>query len=248
MRSTGPASAPIRRERRQPGGPFCYPDGVADTLDFYFDVISPYVYIADARLASLRAHRPDLEIVYHPVLFAAILNHWGQLGPAEIGPKREFTFKDVTRRCAEHGLPLQGPASHPFNPLTALRAILAADPEQRPRALTAVLRAGWADGRELGDPQVIAAALTAAGLPGYALVARAADPEIKAGLARETEQALARGVFGVPSFLVKGELLWGQDRLGDVEAILDGRDPVDPARLSRLLSHPSSAVRPGSKR
>jgi 2-hydroxychromene-2-carboxylate isomerase len=221
---------------------------VADTIDFYFDVISPYVYIADARLPALRARRPNLDIVYHPVLFAGLLNHWGQLGPAEIGPKREFTFKDVARRCAEHGLPLVGPASHPFNPLTALRAILATDPPLRPRALTAILRAGWADGRELGDPNVIAAALTAAGLPGVALVARATDPDIKAGLIRETEQALARGVFGVPTFLVKGQLLWGQDRLVDIDPILDGRDPADSADARRLLSHPASAVRPGSKR
>lgn len=221
---------------------------MADTIDFYFDVISPYVYIAEARLGSLRARRPDLVIVYRPVLFAAILGHWGQLGPAEIPAKRAFTFKDVVRRCSELGLPFRGAATHPFNPLTALRALLAAPEDLRPRAAAAVLRAGWGDGAELGDPAAIAAALTAAGLPGDDLVARAADPAIKAALAAETEQAIARGVFGVPSFLARGEVLWGQDRLADLEPILAGRDPVTPELLAGLLTRPSSAVRPGSRR
>src|SRR5690606_37276710 len=128
--------------------------------------------------------------------------------------------KDVVRRCHEFGLSLRGPKSHPFNPLTAQRAILAADPDQRPAATAAILRAGWGDGAELGDPAVIAAALRGAGLPGDALVARAADPAIKAALIAETEAAVAQGVFGVPSFLVRlqkdgdqtpGERLWGQD-------------------------------------
>lgn len=221
---------------------------MSDTIDFYFDVISPYVYIADARLRALLARRPGLTVVYRPVLFAAILGHWGQLGPAEIPAKRAFTFQDVVRRCSELGLPLRGTATHPFNPLSALRALSAVPEDQRPRAAAAVLRAGWGDGGELGDPSVVAAALTSAGLPGAELVARAHDPDIKAALARETEQAIARGVFGVPSYLVRGQVLWGQDRIADIEPILDGRDPVTADMIAALLARPSSAVRPGSKR
>lgn len=221
---------------------------VRDTVDFYFDVISPYVYIADARVQALLARRPDLTVVYRPVLFAAILGHWGQLGPAEIPAKRTFTFKDVVRRCSEVGLPLRGTATHPFNPLIALRALHAVAEDQRPRAAAAVLRAGWGDGGELGDPAVVAAALTSVDLPGDALVARAQDPAIKAALARDTEQAIARGVFGVPSFLVRGQVLWGQDRIADIEPILDDRDPVTTEMITELLARPSSAVRPGAKR
>lgn len=216
---------------------------MADTIDFYFDVISPYVYIAEALLRRLRERHPEVTVVYRPVLFAALLKHWGQLGPAEIPAKRVFTFKDILRRCAEHGLPLRGPASHPFNPLTAQRAILAAAPEQRPTAAAAVLHAGWAEGAELGDPAAIVAALDRAGLPGATLVARAADPDIKAALVAESEQAIARGVFGVPSYQVRGELLWGQDRLRDVEAVLAGRDPVEPDAIATLLARPASANR-----
>lgn len=216
---------------------------MADAIEFYFDVISPYVYIAEALLRRLCERHPGVTVVYRPVLFAGLLKHWGQLGPAEIPAKRVFMFKDILRRCAEHDLPLRGPASHPFNPLTALRSIAAAAPEQRPAATAAILRAGWADGRELGDPAVITAALDAAGLPGAELVARAAEPDIKAALVQETEQAIARGVFGVPSYHVRGELVWGQDRLRDVEAILSGRDPVTPDALAAILARQASASR-----
>jgi len=216
---------------------------MAETIDFFFDVISPYVYIADALLPSLRARHPDVTIVYRPILFAAVLKHWGQLGPAEIPAKRVFTFKDILRRCAEHDLPLRGPASHPFNPLTAQRAILAAAPEQRAAATTAIARAGWAEGAELSDPAVIVAALDRAGLPGAELVARTADPAIKTALAAECERAIALGVFGVPSWLVRGELIWGQDRLRDVEAVLAGRDPVRPDAIDQILTRPASANR-----
>lgn len=221
---------------------------MAESIEFFFDVISPYVYIADHRLRALAAGRADLTVVYRPVLFAAILGHWGQLGPAEIPAKRDFTFRDVIRRCHEHGLALRGTATHPFNPLLALRALTAVPDAERPAAAAAVLRAGWGDGGELSDPAVLTAALTAVDLPGAELVRRAQDPDIKAALTRETERAISLGVFGVPTFHVRGEVLWGQDRIVDIDPILAGRDPVTPERIAPILSHPSSAQRPGAKR
>ncbi len=220
---------------------------MAEVIDFYFDVISPYVYIAEARLVRLLREDSGLQVRYRPILFAALLNHWGQRGPAEMAAKRVFTFKDVIRRCAEHGLAIRGPATHPFNPLTAQRALLAAPEERRADATAAVLRAGWAEGRELGDPAVIAAALRSVGLDGEALVARAGDPAVKAALAAETTEAIERGVFGVPSFVVRGEVLWGQDRVSDIGPILAGRDPVTEEQIAAMLARPSSAVRPGSR-
>lgn len=216
----------------------------AKQLDFYADPISPYVHIAWHRLKLLQAERPDIEVTVRPVLFAALLAHGGQLGPAEIPAKRVFTFKDVWRRCAELGLLVRGPAKHPFNPLTALRAVLAAPEPARARAFEAVLNAGWTDGRDLGDPTVIADALAAAGLDGPALVASTHDPLIKQALVDATQAAIARGVFGVPTFGVGDELVWGQDRLADAVRILDGQDPIDPAFMATVLSRPAGAVRP----
>lgn len=213
-------------------------------IDFYADPISPYVYIAWHRLLALRARRPGLTVTVRPVLFAALLAHTGQLGPAEIPSKRVFTFKDVLRRCAEHGIPVKGPKTHPFNPLLALRAVTAADAADRERAFAAVLAAGWTHGHDLADPDVIREALSRAGLDGPALIAAAAEPAIKSSLAQATAAAIARGVFGVPTFAVGDELVWGQDRLGDVEHVLDGRDPIDPALAAEILARPAGAVRP----
>jgi len=213
-------------------------------IDFYADPISPYVYIAWHRLRALQARRTELQIRVRPILFAALLAHGGQLGPAEIPSKRVFTFKDVWRRCAEHGIPVRGPSTHPFNPLLALRAITAAAEPDRPRALTAVLACGWAHGHDLADPAAITAALNAAGLDGPALIAATTNPIIKQALVDETRQAIDRGVFGVPTFGVGAELVWGQDRIGDVENILDGRDAIDPVLMAAVLARPAGAQRP----
>lgn len=213
-------------------------------LDFYADPISPYVFIAWHRLKLLRAERPDITVTLRPVLFAALLAHGGQLGPAEIPAKRVFTFKDVWRRCAELGLQVRGPATHPFNPLTALRAVLAAPEADRARAFEAVLAAGWAHGHDMADPAALARALSDAGLDGPALLAATNDPAVKQALVDATQTAIARGVFGVPTFGVGDELVWGQDRLVDAVRVLDGRDPVDPAAMAAVLARPAGAVRP----
>ncbi|MFY0540842.1 DsbA family protein [Nannocystis pusilla] len=159
------------------------------------------------------------------------------MGPARSGRDPEQARVHVQghpapRRRAGRAAPRARVA--PVQSLTAQRAILAAAPEQRAAATTAIARAGWGEGAELGDPAVLVAALGRAGLPGAALVARAGDPDIKAGLVAATEQAIALGVFGVPSFLVRGELVWGQDRLRDVEAVLAGRDPATPEAAAQL--------------
>lgn len=215
----------------------------ATTIDFYADPISPYVYLACHQLGRLRAERPDLQIHVRPVLLAGLLGHFGQLGPAEIAPKRVFTFKDIVRRCHDLGLPLAGPATHPFNPLAALRAVLAAPAADRLRALTAIVDAGWGEGADLGEPAAIAGALTRVGLDGPALLAAGALPDHKQALIAATGEAAALGVFGVPTFGVRGELIFGQDRLPDALRVLAGEDPVAPEQLARMLARPAGATR-----
>ncbi len=214
------------------------------SLEFYADPISPYVYIAWHRLKTLLEGRPELHVHVRPVLLAGLLGHFGQLGPAEIAPKRVFTFKDVARRCHELDLPLRGPATHPFNPLTALRAILATPEHERGRALGAIVDAGWGHGIDLADPVALKDALDHVGLDGAALLAATHDPAIKQQLVHATEAAAARGVFGVPTFAVADELVFGQDRLPDVLHILAGTDPVDPAQVAAMLARPAGAQRP----
>jgi 2-hydroxychromene-2-carboxylate isomerase len=217
---------------------------VADTIDFYFDVISPYVYIADARLPALRARRPQLEVVYHPVLFAGLLNHWGQLGPAEIPPKREFVFRQVSRRAAALGLPMQPPPSHPFNPLLGLRlASLELPPADQRRLIDILYRATWGGGPGITDPAAVASLLDEAGFAGEQLIAEAQSPAGKQRVLDRSAAAIAAGVFGVPTMIVDGELFWGEDSFTELEQVLRGEDTLDREGMARWASLPASADR-----
>jgi 2-hydroxychromene-2-carboxylate isomerase len=214
------------------------------TVDFYFDYLSPYAYLAALAAPDLCA-RHEARLQFRPVLFAGLLDHWGQRGPAEIAPKGFFALRSCLRYARQRGIPLRMPTYHPFNPLTALRATLAAGAdEDRPRAVRALFELGWAEGRDLGDAAEIERALTAAGLDGRALVAAASDGDIKAALRKETEAAIAEGVFGIPTMIVDGELFWGLDQLEYLELFLEGRDPIAGVDLSELVSKGSTARRP----
>lgn len=211
---------------------------------FFFDFISPYAYLAWSDAKALAA-RDGLEVSFEPILFAGLLNHWGQLGPAEIGPKRTFTFKDAYRRAHDRGLTLVPPATHPFNPLTALRL---AQPEvageQQRAVVDALYHHGWGEGGELGDPAAIRRVLERAGLD-PALVERTREPEVKERLKARTADAVAQGVFGVPTFLAERdgarELFWGHDRFTDLERWLAGEDPA--AAIEATLERAASADR-----
>jgi 2-hydroxychromene-2-carboxylate isomerase len=171
-----------------------------------FDVISPFAYLAFPRLPELAQHA-QLELV--PVLLAGLLQHFGQLGPAEIAPKRRFTYRFTLWRARRSGLPMRFPPAHPFNPLAALRLVIAAGSDQR--AAGAVLDAVFRDGRDVSDPAVIGelARLLGVSDPQGAV----SDSAIKQRLRDNTEWAAARGVFGVPTLLIGDELFWGCDAM-----------------------------------
>lgn len=216
-------------------------------ITFYFDFISPYAYVAWSqihRLAGAHAVRPV------PVLFAALLDHHGQRGPAEIPAKRAYIFKDVWRKAHRFGLPpVVPPPAHPFNPLTALRvtALLDGKAEQR-AAIDALFRATWAGGGGVDGPARVAEVLTGIDLDGPRLVAEANEPDAKARVRANTEAAIADGAFGVPTMIVNGELFWGVDALEALADHLAGKDPLPRDLLARWKDLPATATRPGSTR
>ncbi|HEY0767544.1 MAG TPA: 2-hydroxychromene-2-carboxylate isomerase [Steroidobacteraceae bacterium] len=173
-------------------------------VSWVYDVISPFAYLAFPQLSRLPA-RVNVEFV--PVLFAALLEHFGQLGPAEIPSKRRFTYRFVLWRARSLGIPMRMPPAHPFNPLAALRLIIAAGSDQR--AAGTVLDAVYRDGRDVADPVVIADLARALGVadPQAAL----SDATIKQRLRDNTSWASGRGIFGVPTLVVGTELFWGHD-------------------------------------
>jgi 2-hydroxychromene-2-carboxylate isomerase len=214
------------------------------TIRFHFDFLSPYAYVAWHGIHAL-AERAGAEVEPVPVVLAALLNHHGQRGPAEIPAKRVYVFKDALRRAALADLPLAMPPSHPFNPLLGLRAVLASPPEHRRALIDGLYEATWGGVGSPGidQPDEVARVAAAIGLDGEALVARAAAPEVKGALRTSTEQAIALGVFGVPSMLVGQELFWGLDSFDLLERHLKGQDPLTPELLAGLRDVPASASR-----
>jgi 2-hydroxychromene-2-carboxylate isomerase len=210
-------------------------------LRFYFDFVSPYAYIVSTQVSELAVrHGRSLELV--PVLFAALLDAHGTTGPAEVPAKRVYTFKDAYRKAHRLGLPLCPPPTHPFNPLLALRAASLPMPEDaRRRFVSALYAAAWADGTGVESAAQVGAAATRAGLDAAAIVTEASLPEAKTRLRDQTAEAVARGVFGVPTVLVDGEIFWGTDGVELAEAYLRGEDPV-PRDLG-WADRPASAAR-----
>lgn len=217
-------------------------------MEFLFDFLSPYAYLAWCEIGPL-CERHGTELRLRPVLFAGLLDHWGQRGPAEIPPKGRNAFRACLRYAALHRIPLQPPRHHPFRPLTALRVSLAeVSGERQPEVVRTLFSHGWADGGDLGDDSEIAAALDGVGIDGGALVERAREPGVKLRLREETEAATARGVFGVPTMIVGDELFWGLDQLPWLELYLEGRDPLPTDVLERSRYQGPSAWRSGVPR
>ena len=214
------------------------------TVRFYFDYISSNAYLAWTQLPKL-CKRYGFTIDPVPVLFAGLLEAHGQLGPAEIPAKALWTAKNNVRKAALLDVPLNPPAFHPFNPLLALRvSSLPVDAAARRALIAALFDAVWVRGLHVSDPAVVERVAGELSLDGAALVAQAQLPDSKARLRRQTDDAIARGVFGVPSMEVGDELFWGYDDFPYLELCLAGKDPLDGERWQKWFGAPRpSAVR-----
>ncbi|MDE2606737.1 MAG: 2-hydroxychromene-2-carboxylate isomerase [Burkholderiales bacterium] len=189
-------------------------------ITFWFDFISPYAYLAFERL-PLALEGLSYRIDYRPVLFAGLLKHHGQLGPAEIPGKRDWTYRQVPWLAHTHGIPLQLPAAHPFNPLPLLRLALAcgSDGLVNRHVAETVFRHVWRGGADAVEAQRLEAL--------RAQLQPQRDPAgeaVKAELRVNTDAAIALGLFGVPTCEVDGRLFWGFDGLPLLRAYLAG-DP-----------------------
>ena len=189
-------------------------------LRFWFDPVSPYAYLAFERLPEALVGQSYV-VDYRPVLFAGLLDHWGQKGPAEMEPKRAWTFRQVEWLARRHGLPLHTPLQHPFNPIALLRLLLATAPAggtPNRRAVETVLRHVWSGaGADATDParlQLLAHTL--------APQRDSQSAEVKSELRQAGQEALALGVFGVPTIECEGRLFWGLDSLEMLAECLRG--------------------------
>lgn len=189
-------------------------------LDFYFDVISPYAYLAFHDLPrTLEGHCVDVR--FQPLVFGAVLGALGQLGPAEIPGKHEWTYRQVAWLAKERGLPLKMPATHPFNSLALQRMAVACTAAGSPsrEQLAKLFEHVWALGQDAADSARLAQLVQK--------LAPDRDPQseaVKLELRQRTDAALQAGVFGTPSMVIEGQVFWGNDALPMLRAYLEG-DP-----------------------
>lgn len=212
------------------------PEEDVTKLEFYFDYLSPYSYLAWTRIDDV-CERHGLELEPKPVLLAGLLDESGQLGPAEIPAKRRWMGKDVLRYAAEYDLEVTFPNPHPFNPLAPLRVSVpeACGEERQVEVIDAIFRAAWRDGRVVSEPGELAQAIDGVVDEPRALLEKTQESEVKDALREATEAAAARDVFGVPTMRVGGEAFWGNDRFAMLERYLEGEDEYDREAYEALL-------------
>ncbi len=184
----------------------------------HLDFISPYAYLAFETLPRALQGISHC-MTYRPVLFGALLKHHGQLGPAEIAAKRDWTYRQVLWLAHVHGVPMQMPAAHPFNPLALLRLAVAMDADGAPNRYVCetIFRHVWQGGHDAADPARLEALARMLSPP-----VDPAGEEARERLKANTAQAVSAGVFGVPTFEVDGRQFWGLDALPMLRAWLEG--------------------------
>jgi 2-hydroxychromene-2-carboxylate isomerase len=170
--------------------------------DWYFDFISPFSYLQCQRLGEL-----PVPVRPRPVLFAGLLQHWGQKGPAEMATKRTFTYRHVMWLAERDGVPLRFPPRHPFSPIKPLRLAIALGGGLE--AIRAIYAYIWGEGGEVDTGEGWARLCARLGIADAD--ARIAEPKVKDELKRNGEEAIAAGVFGVPTLAIDGQLFWGYD-------------------------------------
>ena len=185
------------------------------TIDWYFDFISPFAYLASESLHRLPE---DVTIKPVPVLFGALLNHYETKGPAEMAPMRRFTYRHIQWLADNNDIDLKFPPAHPFNPLKLLRLCIALGSDQE--IVQRLFRFVWAEGLSSDNPDDWHGLLSEFEIVNFDDIV---TPQVKETLKANTDAAIAKGVFGVPGFMVDGELFWGFDSMDFLIAYL--REP-----------------------
>jgi 2-hydroxychromene-2-carboxylate isomerase len=181
-------------------------------VEWYFDYISPFSYL---QWAGQLPRLQGVEITCKPLLFAGLLKHWGHKGPAEMPGKRRFTYRHVTWLAGRMNVPFRMPAAHPFNPLPLLRLGIARD--NQPEVVDRLFGFVWREGHIPADTAAWGALMNELGADDGELK----DPSVKQRLMANGEEAIGKGVFGVPTMLVDGEVFWGVDGFDFLTAYLE---------------------------
>ena len=191
-------------------------------VEFYFDVGSPAAYLAWTQLPKI-VQQAGCEIEYRPFLLGGVFQATGNRSPMEVPAKGQYMQDDLQRFAKRYGVPFRHNPHFPINTLTLMRGALGLqmrEPQRMVPYVDAVYRAIWVDGKNMNDPATVAGVLQQAGFDPEKLLALAQDPAVKDELKVVTQEVVARGAFGAPTFFVGDQMFWGQDRLDFVKEAL----------------------------
>lgn len=200
------------------------------TIDYFFDFLSPYSYLSWETHKKYKESWEKLgySINYIPVTLASVIHFHETKGPAEIKSKRDYLFKDCQRFCNENGIRFYPPKHLPFNSLYALRCALKINAQKDQfQIIDTLFIKGWGEGLDIGDPEVITRLLIDVGLDGHQLIDRVTEKEMRKSLKNNVKDAQEKGLFGLPSFLCNNELFWGNDSIKYLNRFLNDDDLVD---------------------
>lgn len=203
-------------------------------IRWYFDFISPFAYLQFKQLESILLKRNDFELEFVPILFAGLLNHNDNKGPAEIPSKRLMTYRFCHWYAERHNIPFNMPAAHPFNPLPFLRLAIATDCDQN--TIAKLFRHIWVDSETNTDFFSLDALRQLPNLEQAADLV--SEPWVKSKLKSNTEDAIQGGVFGVPTIAIDGQLFWGVDMTEMAFEFLDHSDRLRSDEYQRIEQLP----------
>jgi 2-hydroxychromene-2-carboxylate isomerase len=198
---------------------------MSQSVEFFFDVGSPASYLAWCRLPRI-CEEAGAALEYRPMLLGGVFQATGNQSPTTIPAKGQYIMADLARFAQRDRIPFSHNPFFPINTLTLMRGaagLQMRDPSRLVPYVDAVYRAIWVEGRNMNEPAIVAAVLQQAGFEPQTLPALAADPEVKERLKTVTQEAVARGVFGAPTFFVGEQMYWGQDRLDFVKQALEDK-------------------------
>lgn len=190
------------------------------SVEFFFDFGSPAAYLAYTQIRKV-AERAGAEIVWRPFLLGAVMQAAGNRSPIECAAKGKWLLDDLARFAKRYGVAFNMNPHFPINTLALMRgAIVAQEDGLLDQYADAVYRAIWVEGKNMGEADVIGATLSGAGLDAAHFIQSIQRQDIKDQLKANTEDAVARGAFGAPTYFIDGEMHFGQDRLDFVEQAL----------------------------
>ena len=206
------------------------------SAEWYFDFISPFSYL---QFKSFQRLPDSLEVRLVPVLFAGLLNHWGQKGPAEIPAKRVEMYRYCHWYGGRFGIPFRTPPAHPFNPLKVLRLAIALDANHP--VVELIFDYIWGEGNVIHTEEGFSSLASRMKIKDVDVLI--SSNKVKNTLRHNTERAVATGVYGVPTFAVDGELFWGFDRTDMLLEYLNNPAMMQTPEMQRLTDVPKAAER-----